>query len=172
MHHHLLSFKYLHLLWWQVRLVSNSVRFLKNLTEKGRCKQQYSSLLYPCYCNARKHQIQYTHLQADFTKIETGRISFHIPDVGASLKPLLLPTWWQKCWVVIPNTSRQMENFLNWAWRLCSCLACSSQRSRSCWIKALSRSRALSVGTACPRTTQQNIYFHPEQTWTFFLVKM
>lgn len=69
-------------------------------------------------------------------------------------------TLWQKCWVVMLKTSRHSEAFFSWACRVCSCSACCSQRSLSCWIRARSSSWARSVRAAAfaaavrPRATQ------------------
>lgn len=46
------------------------------------------------------------------------------------------------------KTSRHSEAFFNWACRVCSCRACRSHRSRSCWIWARSTSCAFSVWMA------------------------
>lgn len=63
-------------------------------------------------------------------------------------RTLLNLTLWQKCWVVMLKTSRHSEAFFNWACRVCSCRACRSHRSRSCWIWARSTSCAFSVWMA------------------------
>lgn len=112
----------------------------------------YFFSLIPCFINAHKFGI-----------------CLHPPDF------LLLPTFWQKCCVVMLKTSRHMEAFLNWAWRICSCRLCCSQRSRSCWIKARSSSWALSAWSADrPRTTEQNTvlkYIFPLTIVYFWAVK-
>lgn len=63
-------------------------------------------------------------------------------------RALLHVTLWQKCWVVMLKTSVHSEAVFNCACRVCSCRACRSHRSRSCWIRARSSSRVLSVRTA------------------------